>query len=326
MATHPQLIYKYRIDTASMTAEYPPRWRHPNKQRVYEIACPPGSRHHGQIQLSRWCDFPLPGTLPNTPSAVFEISESLFQYELALPGTTAWYLNFAHHDLFVAYGSPLLAQDELQVAEHPTLGSLREALQARSITPLTVENGKPTPMLIKGIERRCCIATDANAEQLRPHGLYGNHFARASLEAVERAVTRIDPPTRTNLIAIEAPPGGQGAYTIEQILYILSTAYSGFAAAKVEADADTTTTIHTGFWGCGAYGGNRVLMTLLQLLAVNLAQAQHLIFHSFDEAGSKVCREAQTRFSEAFAGVTQLSAIIERIQAMNFQWGVSDGN
>jgi hypothetical protein len=24
---------------------------------------------------------------------------------------------------------------------------------------------------------------------------------------------------------------------------------------------------HTGFWDCGAYGGNRVLMALLQLLA-----------------------------------------------------------
>jgi hypothetical protein len=39
-----------------------------------------------------------------------------------------WHVNFADPQLFVAYGSQLLAQDELQAAEHPLLGSIREAL------------------------------------------------------------------------------------------------------------------------------------------------------------------------------------------------------
>ena len=30
--------------------------------------------------------------------------------------------------------------------------------------------------------------------------------------------------------------------------------------------------VRTGFWGCGAFGGNRTLMTLLQLLADRASQ------------------------------------------------------
>ncbi len=41
-----------------------------------------------------------------------------------------WWVNFADPHLFVAYGSSLFAQDEIQVAEHPSLGHLREALYA----------------------------------------------------------------------------------------------------------------------------------------------------------------------------------------------------
>jgi hypothetical protein len=51
-----------------------------------------------------------------------------------------WYLNFAHYNLFCAYGGSLFAQDEMQVAEHPPLCSLREALLDSNIKPLTVES------------------------------------------------------------------------------------------------------------------------------------------------------------------------------------------
>ena len=43
-----------------------------------------------------------------------------------------WHVNFADPQLFVAYGSGLLAQDELQAAEHPMLGSVREKALPRS--------------------------------------------------------------------------------------------------------------------------------------------------------------------------------------------------
>ncbi|MCP4990211.1 MAG: hypothetical protein GY928_30485 [Colwellia sp.] len=255
----------------------------------------------------------------------------MFGYEsLSNNSITEWYLNFAHHDLFVAYGGPLFAQDEMQVAEHPALGSLREALLKSEIKPFTVENKKPTPILIKGVERRCHIATDPNSAQLRPSGLYGNKFSRADKKAIELATMSLTPPTITNLIAMEAPSRGWGLYTEEQIIYILKTAFTGFSAAKLEENSmesgQTSTIIHTGFWGCGAYGGNRILMALLQLLAANMAKVEKLVFHTFDASGSHAFEEARNRLEDKLLESTEIRAIVKKIDRMNFRWGVSDGN
>lgn len=44
--------------------------------------------------------------------------------------------------------------------------------------------------------------------------------------------------------------------------------------------------IHTGYWGCGAYGGNREPMPLLQLIAACESKFVTLVFHSrADDAG-----------------------------------------
>ncbi len=45
--------------------------------------------------------------------------------------------------------------------------------------------------------------------------------------------------------------------------------------------------IHTGFWGCGAFGGNRVLMTTLQILAAEMAGLERVVFHTGDASGSR---------------------------------------
>src|SRR5262249_17357234 len=157
--------------------------------------------------------------------------------------------------------------------------------------------GQPTPVLVRGVERRCRIATNPDAEQGRPRGLYGNNFAEAPAEAVARATTPIDPPTYTNTLAMEAPDGGWGAYRRQEIEYILSTAYTGFSAARIESAQvrePPRVVIHTGFWGCGAYGGNRVLMALLQLLAARLAGIDRFVFHTGDAAGTAAFDEARS--------------------------------
>jgi len=104
-------------------------------------------------------------------------------------------------------------QDEMQVVEHPILGSLREAILSRGLAALTMEDGSPTPVLVVGAERRCRVKTDANPDEGRPYGLYGNQFGRADEETVRKATVPIEPPTVTNLIAMVAPSGGYGPYT-----------------------------------------------------------------------------------------------------------------
>jgi hypothetical protein len=213
------------IDSATFEAghlmrEHPPRWHHANKQLVYEIACGSGRPPSGTIVYSRWCPMPLASAAAPADAALrVEGRQDVYDYVPAgrSPGAVEWHVNFADPILFVAYGSRLFAQDEMQVAEHPALGALKEALDARGRPALTVERGAPTPILVTAVQRRCRIATDPNAAEGRPYGLYGNAFATADAESIRRATTRIDPPTISNIIAIAAPSGAVGRYTAQQV-------------------------------------------------------------------------------------------------------------
>jgi hypothetical protein len=337
----PQPICREVFDTRKLVEDFPPRLRDRNKEVVYRIACPPGRAHDGKLVFSHWPAMTLPERFSaDAPNTAFEYREDLFGYEPTPPGRLVeWYLNFADRELFYAYGGPLFAQDEMQVAEHPALGSLREALLASDTSKArTVENGQPTPVLIRGVERRCVVATDRNETEGRPLGLYGNYFSRAKAEVVERATRPIVPPTLTNLIAIEAPRHGSGAYNLAEIDYTLRTAYTGFRAAQVEsahavaeahASSPPEVVIHTGFWGCGAYGGNRVLMALLQFLAARLAHVNRLVFHTFNRVGMEAFTTALQTLEHVFlAGDASVNVqeVLRKIHSIGFRWRRSDGN
>jgi hypothetical protein len=84
--------------------------------------------------------------------------------------------------------------------------------------------------------------------------------------------------------------------------------------------------VHTGFWGCGAFGGNRVLMALLQVLAAGMAGLDALVFHTGRPGGGQPLDEALRLAREELGSVSTATAAIEAIEAMGFSWGVSDGN
>jgi hypothetical protein len=174
MNDRPVPIDRHQFEAQQLVQDHPPRWRHRNKQIVYDIACPPGSVHQGQLEYTRWDAMPLPETV-DTRSAKSRMVHrpGYFDYAPALDEKAAveWHVNFADPQLFVAYGSSLFARDEMQVAEHPALGSLKEALDARRLHALTAEMDEPTPILVMGVERRCRVATEPNSAEGRPHGL-----------------------------------------------------------------------------------------------------------------------------------------------------------
>ena len=319
-------LFRIQLAADQLMAEHPPRVAVTNKRAVFDIAVPPGTTHTGTIECTRWPASPLPEMIPAAvgPAPVV-VTPDLFEYGVGPPETMAWHLNFAHSDLFVAYASSLFAQDEMQVAEHPALGAVREALVAKGLEHWTRVGNEPTPILITGVERRCRIATAPDAAAGRPNGLYGNAFARASAAAVRAATTAILPPTISNIIAMEAPTGGSGRYSGTEITSILTTACTGFRAA-VNESRGYRTIIHTGFWGCGAYGGDRELMGLLQLLAARAAGVHTVRFHAFDSAGVEVMARA-LRMVESFgAGELPTASIIQRVVDRGYAWGVSDGN
>jgi hypothetical protein len=318
----PQLLSTLERDATELIASHPPIWRDKHKKLVASLSCPPGASHRGRVRVTRWRARELPEQIAASP-VVLEARPDVFTYEPAPASELHWHLNFADRRLFVAYGSGLLAQDELQVLEHPALGSVAEAMSALpDQTPLTAEDD-PTPILIKGVERRCKLDTAPNFEAGRTYGLYGNRFQRATPEQVRDAVTVLDPPTISNILAIEAPTGYRGHYTAEQIRFVLRTAIAGYAAALAESRGEVV--IHTGFWGCGAYGGNRELMAALQIIAARAVGISRLVFHAFDADGLDKYRAGEA-VANAVAEVSSLDALVSVIEELGFEWGESDGN
>jgi hypothetical protein len=323
-------IDELSIDGESLFKEYPPIWHDDNKLIVFEIAKSSGYPFNGKISYKRWSQLELPEYIDDI-ELKFSAHAEVFKYaEQKEPKIVDWHLNFADPDLFVAYGSELLAQDEIQVAEHPILGSIREILVSKKRYAETVDDdGKPTPVTITGAQRRCVIDTRPNPKIGCPDGIYGNAFEIATEEQVRASTRTISPPTISNILAITAPSGGYGDYTIGNMLEVLITAYTGFSCARKESDnlvpENPKTLIHTGFWGCGAFGGNRILMTILQCIAAELAKVD-LEFWAVNDSGVKVAEEAYNLYKSIGHAKENVYSILEKLDANKYQWGESDGN
>ena len=326
---NPSLLYRHQWNATDLLAEHPPRFSCERKRRGFELARPSAAPPSGRVSVSRWQAEELPGQVDvDAALRQLEVRPGYFTYDPSPAGRVDWHVNFAHLDAFAFYGTSLFAQDEWQVAEHPLLACVREALLSRPTQLLTLEDDRATPLLVWGAERWCAIATDADASAGRPNGLYGQEFGRASLEAIERAVHQLATRTETHVIAIAAPSYGEGAYRLHELREILATAYAGFRAAVIESEiqrgrADSVC-IHTGFWGCGAFGGNRIVMTALQVLAVGMAGATSLVFHHGSAAGRDDVEGAVALLCE-LSGEESAEGLLRGIQSRCFEWGVSNG-
>ena len=332
-------------DALTLMARFRPNLANENKRIVFGIACPPGTAR-GTLSYSRWAEMPLPDRVqPAAAADLALLRDGFYDYaplreDDGAPVVTGaghaveWHVNFADDRLFVACGWPAFVQDEMQVAEHPTLAALKEAIIVSGRPAVTVYAGRPTPVLVLGVERRIAIATDPNDAEGRPDGLYGRRFRTATEETLRRAITTLDPPTITNLIAITAPHGGTGRYRLEEIELALSTAFTGFRAAVLEsgrvAGPGVRVVVHSGFWGGGVFGGSRVMLTLLQVLAAQMAGLDRLVFHVGDPAQPAPVLRALAVARDLAPDATPESLptrdVIRRIDAMAMVWGSGDGN
>jgi len=324
-------ILRLRFETHRLVLEHPPRLMHEGKRIVYETACPPGTIHGGDLSYSRWPAMRLPSHADPVAAAERVLARpTIYDYLDPRDGALHWHVNFADPRLFYGCGTSMLAQDELQVAEHPALASLMRALAHHEGAGVTVEAGRPTPVLVAGAERRCSIAIDVDPAEGRPHGLYGAMFARMPAEIVRRSTRRVDPPTVSNIIAMAAPAGGAGAYSEHEIEHILVTALTGFRAAVIETAAQAghaRAVIHTGWWGCGVFGGNKVLMAMLQVVAAHMAGAHRLVFYTVTDRDVDVLEYALGRLREVGeSGRGSSREFIRRVTALELRWGIGDGN
>jgi hypothetical protein len=322
-----QPLERREFQAEELIRSYEPIWNGRNKQKVYQIACSGPHPFEGKIVYARWPE-EVPPERVATAARHFSSRTGIFDYGEQDDQSVTWHMNFADPELFVAYSSSLFAQDELQVSEHPVLGSLREALVAEGSKPRTIGlDGKPTAITISGVQRRCAISTRPTADS--PRGLYGNEFQHAAEKQIVAATKALSPPTTSNILAMAAPAYGRGAYSSRELSHILNTAYTGFSAARCESILIGSPThrvvVHTGFWGCGAFGGNRSLMTILQSLAADLAEVD-LVFWAFDDPGVRIVEDARAVYSRLIASRNSLRDILASIENMGFEWGTSDGN
>ena len=135
----PAPLDRHAFDAAALMANHPPRVHNANKQVVLDIACPPGAVHRGTIGYTRWAAMELPEHLDPVPPDLVLPVPGFFDYQPVVEGddVVEWHVNFADPHLFVAYAGGLFAQDEMQVAEHPGLAALKQALVAAGVETRT---------------------------------------------------------------------------------------------------------------------------------------------------------------------------------------------
>jgi hypothetical protein len=198
-----------------------------------------------------------------------------FAYDASTAHTKHWVANFADEKLLGFCHTPLLAQDEHQVVEHPVLYHLK-----RKLTGSISE--------IRGDE----IALIENAFRLGnldtmtplPKGktLYGNHFAHASQAEIKSKLTELPEPHPSNIFAMAAPriPANllNQPYQKEHLEHLFYRAYTAFVALK-EKSGDARAIIHTGNWGAGAFGNDAKTVALIQLAAARFADIKEMCYY-----------------------------------------------
>jgi hypothetical protein len=319
-------LFRHSLDIARLLADHPPLFRHPHKAAIHRLVAADRDHRGRSLHVSRWTAASLPDRLERSTLAI-DLRDDFFAYEPTPQDETCWHLNFAHPDVFAFYDSHLFAQDEIQVLEHPALASVRLFLQRGGMSTMVAED-HPTPILVRDVPRWCRISTRPDAAAGRPMGIYGNHFSKAPLPAVLDAVTPLRPATDSNIIAIAAPANGFGRYSSADIALILLTALAGFAAARtesVDADPRTRVVVHTGLWGCGAFGGNRTLMLLLQMIAAAHARIDCLVIHAPGAAAEFAAARSLLDDLLPAAASTSATTLIERTTALGLEWGVGNG-
>ncbi|KAL4433339.1 hypothetical protein ABPG74_017443 [Tetrahymena malaccensis] len=271
--------------------------------------------------------------------------QSSYTYEKNSPNQFQWHVNFADTQIFGFYETALFAQDEIQTAENPILYHLREeaVIQSKNnskLKPLTMEDQNPTPILIVNSIREGKVNT--NPTQNNPSGIYGKKFEKTSISKIAEVCEQLkeDDMIDVNLISMCSLSYFTGLYTQDQIKFTFNTAYKSFREAyitvnKMYSNVNIPITINTGNWGTGAFGNHLELIAIIQLLAAEISQIDHLKYFTFDEKGQRGFLKGQQIFQQIKKEVYKLQPklfsqyveyFLNEIYKRKYSWQVSDGN
>ena len=165
------------------------------------------------------------------------------------------------------------------------------------------------------------------------HNLYGHCFSTESHEVLNAGVNIVEGNINDNIIAVAAADSFRDDYySFSEIRYTVESLMTAFSAAvcRDKEKGATETVIHTGNWGCGAFGGNSVFSYLCQFIAGGLCGVDRLVFHapileSFNKAllyFDDFKRDIVNGGPDAVKGkVCSMRQIMDFLIKLKFHWG-----
>lgn len=319
------------FEIQSLIKSYPPLYRNEHKKRLYLKALELFNKQQESVGVSRWrfdksgAD---EGALCEKRPVKIETRDDYFCYdESDSDGERVFYLNYADPNLFGYYDTDMFAQDEIQTLEHPLLGAVSECIEAVGIAGmrgLTVEKKEPTPFVVLGAPQWLSVDTNPVMPDGSRRRLYGWMLSESETQVVDAGIKPLGQDRRNNILAVAAPECGRGEYTKEQIVFIMKTLLAGFgAAARIsEQGGKKSCAIHTGRWGCGAFGNSEELMLLAQIVAASMTGVSRLLFHA---VSADALAAAQEKFS-ALPERLSLGGAVDFLLEQRYRWGKTDGN
>lgn len=312
------------LDIQDLIKNYPPEYSCENKKIKYEEALAIHKSQTGTIGVSRW-KFEGDGKAFVKNDVKATLCDGYFTYDDEdTEEKKVYYLNYADPNLFGYYDGSLFAQDEIQTLEHPLLGSVMEYID-KNETPvlrsLTEEKGEPTPYIVEGAPYWLKVTTNPPLPTGEVLNIYGRNFYQATREVLDIAVKPIREEKKNNIIAMAAPACKSGEYKRRDIEQILKTVIVSFSAA-ISLSHGKRCVIHTGNWGAGAFGNNRELIYLAQLVGASVAGGAELVFHAIDENDFAT---AKKKF-DGWKGNADFSECVDYFLNQHYQWGNGDGN
>ena len=313
---------KVTLTSYALNLQYVPTIMHPNKRHVYDLMTDKKPLHD-KITLTTIPPSKLPDidlNEPSEPRTHLILHKDVFDY--TPKGPNHYWADFGDPQPFQYVSDKHFAQEEILAVMHPATFHIDQYLKTQH------KNQALHPgqiLLVEGAYQYGSIETK---------DLYGQQFSEANADTLTRACTWTPPNAQhpDNIFVMCAPHAGirlEDPYDLDDLTEIFTTAYTAFSAiVKKNPEAS----IHTGNWGCGAFGGNPKVMGILQIAAAHFANVKQL--HYYPLAHSEKIHQALDQFAtikrvfkEQQVAITPsafLKLLADSAEELKLIWGVGN--